>query len=192
MVALREAERQRLGWSREIRAETISLKLGAVGQVAAADAGGKAEEIFDQRGGTGLASRRVAFQHDGLQALGRGVNRSGEARRAGAHNGEIAENFRFSLVGQGVQQARDLRHFAERGPAQGKAVALDQNRQIPLFEIQPLAKFAPLVARRNRSIDEERDSYRGNRRADVPRGNRPGPQCEIPRIRDPAAAVCGA
>ena len=44
-----------------------------------------------------------------------------------------------------MQETRNPRDFAERWAAQGKAVALDQHRQITLFDIEPLAKFDALI-----------------------------------------------
>src|SRR5438034_1948450 len=46
---LGECEYERLRWRGKFRAETIGLKLRAVSQIAAADAGGKAEKVLDQR-----------------------------------------------------------------------------------------------------------------------------------------------
>ena len=48
VLAIGKCERERLRGSGKFRAETVGLKLRAVGQVAAADAGGKAEEVLDQ------------------------------------------------------------------------------------------------------------------------------------------------
>src|SRR5688572_27090958 len=72
VFTLGEAEGERPRRRGKFCAETIGLKLRTVSQVAAADAGGKAEEVLDERGRTGLSARRIAFQNDGLESFGGG------------------------------------------------------------------------------------------------------------------------
>jgi hypothetical protein len=93
VLAVGEGQRERLRGRGKLRAEAVGLKLRAVSQIAAADAGGKAEEILDQRRGPGLAARRVAFQHHGFQPFGSGIDRGGEPRRTRADDGQIAGDF---------------------------------------------------------------------------------------------------
>ena len=73
--------------------ETVGLELREIGQIAAADSGGKAEEIFDQRRRAGLPAGRIALQHDGVESFRGRVDRSGQAGGTGAHDGEVATNF---------------------------------------------------------------------------------------------------
>ena len=55
-------------------------------------------------------------------------------------------DFRLTRLGERAEQPGDLGHFADGGAAQGQAVALDQNGQVPLIDIQALAELAPLLA----------------------------------------------
>src|SRR6202011_1940534 len=99
-------------------AETIGLKLRAVSQLAAADAGGKAEKVLDQRRRSGLSTRRVAFQNHSFETFGGGINRGGETSRTGADNGEIARDFALLLTRQRPEQPGNLRDFAPRRASQ--------------------------------------------------------------------------
>src|ERR1700752_2333221 len=70
-------KRERLRGRRNLGAETIGLNLRAVRQLAAADSGGKAEKVLDQRRRSGLSTRRVAFQTYSFEPFGRGINSGG-------------------------------------------------------------------------------------------------------------------
>ena len=96
MLAVGEGERERLRGRGKLRAETIGLKLRAVSQLAAADAGGKTEKVLDQRRRSGLSARRIAFQDDRLQPFGRGIDRRAETGWTRADDGEIADKISLS------------------------------------------------------------------------------------------------
>ena len=70
-----------------------------LGQVVAGDAVGKPGIVLDARAGTGLAAGRVELDDDGVETLGRGVDRGGEAGRPGADDHDVVQIF----VGAGVQ-----------------------------------------------------------------------------------------
>ena len=139
MLAAVERERERLRRRRKLRAETIGLKLRVVGQIAAADAGGKPEKVFDQGRGSGLSAGRVAFQNHGLQPFGRGINRRSQAGGTRADNREIAIDFALVLARRVPEQPRDSRDFAQRRAPQRHAVGGDQGRQVAAGQVQPLA-----------------------------------------------------
>src|SRR6202023_3569492 len=92
VLAVGRCEGERLCGSRKPRAKTISLNLRGVSQLAAADAGGKAEKILDQRRGSGLSTRCVAFQNHSFETFGGGINRGGETSRTGADEGELGRD----------------------------------------------------------------------------------------------------
>ena len=96
-------------------AEPGRLRHRAVGEVGAGEALGEAEVVLDRRALPGLAARGVALDDDGLQPLGGGVHRGGEAGRAGADDAEVVER----LLGPGAQAERvgelDRGGGAERG-----------------------------------------------------------------------------
>src|SRR5436853_220505 len=73
LALVAECERERLRGCGKFRAEAISLKLRVVSQLAAADAGGKAEEVLDQRRRPGLSARCIAFQNDRFKPFGGGI-----------------------------------------------------------------------------------------------------------------------
>src|SRR4029077_2138570 len=56
VLAVGKCKRERLRGRRKLGAETIGLKLRAVSQLAAADAGRKAEKVLDQRRRSGLST----------------------------------------------------------------------------------------------------------------------------------------
>ncbi len=68
-------------------AEASGLDDGAAGEVASAEARGKAEIIFDSRAETRLAAGSLALNHDRAKAFGCAVNGSGETRGASADDG---------------------------------------------------------------------------------------------------------
>ncbi len=73
----------------------------------ARDAGGKAEVVLDARAGAGLAAGRRALEHQHVEALGRGVDRGGEAGRAGADDHHVAHLLRIERAAQ-PQRGREL------------------------------------------------------------------------------------
>src|SRR5207302_2852554 len=89
-IAVVIVERKRLCWRGKFCTEPVSLKLRAIGQIAAVNSGWETEKVFDQGRGPGLSSRSVAFQDDGFQSLGRRIHRCGQTRRTGANNRQVA------------------------------------------------------------------------------------------------------
>jgi len=67
--------------------ESSGLDDGAAGEVASAEARGKAEIIFDSRAETRLASGSLALNHDRAQPFGCAVNGGRETGRASADDG---------------------------------------------------------------------------------------------------------
>src|SRR4029077_3815196 len=114
VLAVGKCKRERLRGRRKLGAETIGLKLRAVSQLAAADSGGKAEKVLDQRRRSSLSTRRVAFQNHGLQPFGGSINRGGETRWTRPDDGEIAGDFALLLARQRPEQPGDPRDFAQR------------------------------------------------------------------------------
>ncbi len=146
VLALDECEPERLRGHGKLRAETIGLKLRAVCQFAAADAGGEAEKVLDQRRSSGLSARRIAFQDDGLQPFGRGVNRGAETGWTRADDGEVAGDFTLLLARRRPEQPGNARDFAQRRAPQRQAVGCDQRRQVATREVQPLAQRPPIFS----------------------------------------------
>src|SRR5208337_2098790 len=125
VLTVGECERERLRRRGKLRAETICLKLRTVSQLAAANASGKAEKVLDQRGGSGLSTRRVAFQNHSFEPFGGGINRGGKAGRPRPDDGEIAGDLALLLTRQRPEQPGDARDFAERRPAQRRSTRRD-------------------------------------------------------------------
>jgi hypothetical protein len=73
----------------DLRTELQCLVEGAPGQCHAGDAGGEAQIILDPRRRSGLAADGALVQHQHRQALGRGVDRGGEAGGAGADHRHV-------------------------------------------------------------------------------------------------------
>ena len=74
-----------------LHSKALRLHHGAPRQIAAAEPRGKSEIVFDARTHSRLAARRFALDHHGVQALGRAIHSSGQARRASADNRQIVE-----------------------------------------------------------------------------------------------------
>src|SRR5271166_2240901 len=125
VLAIGKCQRERLRGRGKPRAETIGLKLRTVSQLAAANASRKAEKVLDQRRGSGLSTRRVAFQNNSFEPFGGGINRGGKAGRPRSNDGEIAGDFALLLARQRPEQPGDARDFAERRPAQRRSTRRD-------------------------------------------------------------------
>jgi hypothetical protein len=69
VVAAALFERGRLGRDADPRPEAPCLDHGAVGELGAGDAGGKAEVVLDPHGRAGLAAARHGVDGHGVQAL---------------------------------------------------------------------------------------------------------------------------
>src|SRR5260370_23547779 len=139
VLAVGKCERERLRGRRKLRAKTIGLKLRAVSQLAAADAGGKAEKVLDQRRGSGLSTRCVAFQNHSFETFGGGINRGGETSWTGTDDGEIARDFALLFTRQRPEQPGNPRDFAQRRSSQRHSTRPDQGRQIATLQVQAFA-----------------------------------------------------
>ncbi len=84
-------------------AESTSLSDGAGGQLASADAVGKAQVVLDHRGRTRLAAGSDGFEDQCPKALGCRVDSGREAGWAGTDNGQV------------VFRERGTRHHSEAG-----------------------------------------------------------------------------
>ncbi len=73
-----------------VRAEHPGLLAGPAGQRVPADAVREAGVVPDHRAAPGLAAGDRLFQDHGAQALGRGVDRGGQAGRAGPDDDDVA------------------------------------------------------------------------------------------------------
>ena len=69
--------------------ESLGLAPGEAGELGAADPVGEAEEVLDAGGVGGLAARHVAIEDGGLEAVGGGIDRCGQPRRAAADDDEV-------------------------------------------------------------------------------------------------------
>ena len=77
----------------ELCAEPDGLVERGLGQVAARDPVGEPRIVLDAHAGTGLAAGRVVLDDDGVETLGRRVDRSGDAGRPGANDNDVVELF---------------------------------------------------------------------------------------------------
>src|SRR5207249_3712103 len=98
---------------RKFRTESIRLKLGEPGQIAAADAGWEPKEVFDQGGGAGLAAGRITFQYHCAQSFGSGVNGCGKAGRTCTDNRQVRHNFAFVRESERTKQTGLFRDFTQ-------------------------------------------------------------------------------
>ena len=73
----------------DFRAECDGLLSCSFGQAGAADAAGEAEVVLDEGAGSGLAADGVAFEQDGMQTFGGGVDGGAEPSGAGAVDGDV-------------------------------------------------------------------------------------------------------
>ena len=63
------------------------------------NSGRKSEVVFNLRAGTGLSSGGVSFDHNRRQALGRCIDRSGQACGACSDNRNVIDPMRFRNLG---------------------------------------------------------------------------------------------
>ena len=95
----------------------------------AADAGRKAQVVFDACRGPGLAAVHHGFEDNDRQAFGGCVNRGGEPGRTGAHNGDIVNRRRVD----GARDADVTRCLGVARVAQDRAVAADDDGKVVLL-----------------------------------------------------------
>ena len=107
------------------------LDRGAVGQLAAGDAGREAEVVLDPRRGARLAAGRHAVEHDRVEPLGGAVHGGRQARRPGADHDEVAE--RALLV---AAQPEDPREVDVARVAQDLVAANDHDRRLARGDAQ--------------------------------------------------------
>ena len=69
--------------------EPLRLPAGEPRELRATDPAGEAEEVLDLRRVRRLPTGHVALEHDGPQAVGRGVDGRRQARRTGADDREV-------------------------------------------------------------------------------------------------------
>src|SRR2546430_3267688 len=82
-------------------------------QIAASEAGRKAEVILDARTEASLAAGSFAFDDDGAQTFTGAVDRGGESRGTAAHDGEVIEislgaRTQANLVGDGRKRRLEI------------------------------------------------------------------------------------
>ena len=104
-------------------AELLGLHEGALGQVAAGDAGGKAQVVLDLGTGAGLAARCDGIHGHDVQPFGGGIDRRRQPGRPGADHQHVVDAVGIDGVqahapGQGVQGRVAVDH----------AVGVDQHR----------------------------------------------------------------
>ena len=75
----------------ELGAEGPRLLEGAEREVGAADAAGETRVVPDEGAGPGLPADRPALDHQGREALGRGVDRARQPRRPGADDDHVVD-----------------------------------------------------------------------------------------------------
>ena len=75
----------------DLCAELLGLDVGAIGELATRDAGRKAQVVLDPRARAGLSAGRPPLEHQHVESFRGSIDRGGKARRAGAHDDEIAD-----------------------------------------------------------------------------------------------------
>ena len=110
----------------DLGAEPPGLLQGATRELVPRDAGREAEVVLDPGGGARLAARRLALDHDRLQALRCSVDGRGQTRGTGAHDHRVV--FRRGGIGR---EPQELGHGAEPRSHRGGAVDDPDRRQVP-------------------------------------------------------------
>ena len=108
---------------KDLDAEVAGLLEGALGEFVPGDAGGKAEVIFDARGGAGLAAGGETFDDQDLEAFGSAVNGGGHAGRTSARDEEIV----LTVFGDGLE-AESFGDAADGGIFQRRSIDRDGDR----------------------------------------------------------------
>ena len=133
------AQLQRSRRDDQARAKAPRLELRPLRQLAAGDAGGEAEVVLDPRRGAGLPAERDGVDRLGVEPFRGTVERGGQARRAAAHDHEVAHRGCGSARAE-AEHRRDLR---VGGVAQHH-VAVDQHRGLGRRDAQRLQRRARL------------------------------------------------
>ena len=118
----------------QLGAELLRLIIGARHQRPSRDTGGKAEIIFDARGGARLPAEGAAIQHDDGQSLRRGVNRRRQSRRARTDDRHVVELRRIDRP----HQADAARQLVIARIAQQFAVRAKHDRQVMRIDMKAL------------------------------------------------------
>ena len=105
-------------------AKFLGLSISAPGQVLSGYSRREAQIIFDLRTGAGLSSGRGGFDHEHVEAFGRGVHGRGQSRRTRADNDHIANQ---SFVNLRIQ-AQAVRHLLIAGILEHGFAAANQDR----------------------------------------------------------------
>ena len=100
----------------------------------AADAGRKAQIVFDARRRTGLTAERVAIQREHRQTLGSRIHRGGETRRAGADDDHVINLVRVDRF----DEPDATREFDVAGIAQQFSVGTENDRQFARGDLKAL------------------------------------------------------
>ena len=130
----------------QLRAKPLRLRHGAPRQLAAADARGKPEIVFDSRAAARLPAGRVPIEQQRPQPFRRAVDRRGEARRAGADDHEVVQ-----LESGRKRSAEALGHLTRLGVAQRGSILEEQRRKLARRRSRP--RRAGLASRVPRHIE---------------------------------------
>ena len=109
----------------ELRAEPLRLRHRASRQLAAADAGRKAEIVLDSRAAARLSAGRVPIEQQRPQSFGCAVDRRA---RPGGPAPTITRSYRSKRGRQ--RSAEALGHLTPLGVAQRRSVLEEQRRQL--------------------------------------------------------------
>ena len=114
LVALADLQRGDRPPGVEAGAEQQGLAAGALGELHARDAAREAEVVADHRGGAGLPADGLGLHDDRAQALAGPVDRGRQARRAGAHHGQVDDGLDVDIARATVELGGDLPHRGRR------------------------------------------------------------------------------
>ena len=104
-VAAVDPERTDRARHGDVGAETLRLDQRVLGQLPSRDAGWEAEIVLDPRTGAGLPAGGHGIGGEHVEPFGRGVDRGGEAGRAGADHDEVVDVIRSSVTTSPAQRA---------------------------------------------------------------------------------------
>ena len=100
----------------QVRPELVGLRHGALGQLAAGDAGGEAEVVLDPHAAAGLPPGPDALQHERAQPLRGPVDGGGQPGRAGPDHHQVV-----GLPVDRPAEAEGLGQLADRWACSGRA-----------------------------------------------------------------------
>ena len=123
----------------QTRAELVGLQDRALGQLAAGDAGGKAEVVLDAHAAAGLAARRRALEHHRAQPFRGAVDGRGQPGRSGADDDQVVDRLL-----ERPADAERLGQLAVRGIAQEQLAAPGDDRRVRLGDAELLEQLVHL------------------------------------------------